>query len=44
MPDGLEEIIYKARWVDGIKDLGMSSDAAIAQAIRDAGFVLDVKS
>ena len=37
----LVDVLYKARWVDGIKDqtLTIVSDAGIAKAIREAGFV-----
>jgi hypothetical protein len=41
MPKTLEEIIYQARWVDGIKkDPALVSDAALAKAIEEAGYVL----
>lgn len=35
----LTGVLYKARWIDGIKDGAMLSDAALAKAIREAGFV-----
>ena len=31
----LEEVIYKRRWVDGIKDGSLVTDAAIAEAVRE---------
>jgi hypothetical protein len=33
----LESVIYKARWVDGIKGGQLVSDAALAKTIREAG-------
>jgi len=37
-PDELAEVIYKARWVDGIKDVTVAADAGIANAILAAGY------
>lgn len=34
MDDGLEAVIYQRRWVDGIKDGALVSDAAIADVVR----------
>ena len=36
--DELAEVIYKARWVDGIKDVTIAADAGIADAILAAGY------
>jgi len=36
--DELAEVIYKARWVDGIKDVTVAADAGIANAILAAGY------
>lgn len=36
--DELADIVYKARWVDGIKDINMMTDSAIADAILAAGY------
>jgi len=36
--DELIAAIYKARWVDGIKDITVATDAAIADTIIAAGF------
>ena len=36
--DELAEVIYKARWVDGIKDVTIAADAGIANAILAAGY------
>lgn len=33
-------VIYKARWVDGIKDGELVTDEAIAKAVLEAGFVI----
>lgn len=35
LKDELEAVIYKARWIDGIKNGNMASDEAIANAILD---------
>jgi hypothetical protein len=35
----LLDVLYKARWVDGIKDGKLLADAELARAIREAGFV-----
>lgn len=35
MDDGLEAVIYQRRWVDGIKDGALVSDAAIADVVRE---------
>lgn len=44
MTKTLEEVIYKCRWVDGIKDQSgtIVSDAGIAEAVR--GFVRQAES
>jgi hypothetical protein len=34
----LEKVLYKARWIDGVKDGNLASDKAIAEAILNAGF------
>lgn len=34
----LMDVLYKARWVDGIKNGSLLSDAELARAIRRAGF------
>jgi hypothetical protein len=36
--DELAKVVYKARWVDGIKDVGLTTDSAIADAILAAGY------
>lgn len=36
--DELAGIVYKARWVDGIKDVNLMTDAAIADKIIAAGY------
>lgn len=36
--DELAAVIYKARWVDGIKDASHISDAALAETIHAAGW------
>lgn len=35
MDDGLEAVIYQRRWVDGIKDGALVTDAAIAEVVRE---------
>ncbi len=35
MAETLQELIYKRRWVDGIKDGALVSDAAIAEAVSE---------
>lgn len=34
----LQKIIYRARWIDGIKDASMITDEALAKAVLEGGF------
>jgi hypothetical protein len=34
----LQKIIYRARWIDGVKSGQICSDKMLAEAILDAGF------
>lgn len=36
--DELAAVVYKARWVDGIKDVNLMTDSALADAILAAGY------
>lgn len=38
--DALQKVIYKARWVDGIKNAEIVTDESLAEEILKAGFAL----